>query len=131
MGAAPRGASNGSQLHRRSNQPSTDWIPLIWAAKANHAVVASRLIDTGTSVNVQESDGQGHSKYGALHWAAMRGHVGLVELLLHRGADVHLRDKHANTPLMLAEKNKKGEAAHKAIVDLLEAAARATPVKIR
>ena len=41
--------------------------------------------------------------------AAQKGNLEMVELLLQKGANVHLKDKHQNTALMLAEKKKHAE----------------------
>ena len=40
---------------------------------------------------------------GALHWAAMRGHVEIVKYLLQHGADKHLRNKQDKVPIDLCQ----------------------------
>ena len=125
MGGKPTGGKEALQLNRRSNQGS-DWIPLIWAAKHNHVAIVTQLLETGTKVDLQEPENQAHNKYTGLHWAAQKGHVEMTALLIEKGAKLDTRDKHSNTPKMLAEKKLAAErsgAAHlKQVVDLLEAA---------
>ena len=65
---------------------------------------------------------KGLSGYAALHWAAHKGHLQMCELLLSRGANPVMNDKHNNTAQQLAEK--KGE---KEIVTLLESYISGTP----
>ena len=57
---------------------------------------------------------KGSSGYAALHWAAMRGFKEMLTMLIKRGANLELQDKHGNTALMLA--SKKG---NKEVVTLL------------
>ena len=73
---------------------------------------------------MQESEHQGHSRYSALHWAAVKGHADVATLLLQRGARLDLHDKHGNTPKLLAEKK-----THKAMAELLDAAEKAASKK--
>ena len=78
---------------------------MIWAAKDNNLAVATMLLDKGHDVNHKESmQDKGLSGYAPLHWAAQKGQVQMVELLLSRGANPHAMDKHNNTAKMLAEK---------------------------
>ena len=103
MGAKKGGGP--STLNRRGGHASGQWQPLIWAAKDNNLLVATRLLDTGTDVNLQEPpDDKSGSCYTALHWAALRGFTGMAALLLKRRANMHVLDKHGNSPLALAEK---------------------------
>lgn len=44
-----------------------------------------------------------------LHWAVTAGNLEAVELLLKYGADIHAKDNFDETPLTLAEKNKREE----------------------
>ena len=58
----------------------------IWAAKDNNLLVARQLIETGTSVDLQEPmDDKSGSCYTALHWSALRGFKDMMELLRHSG----------------------------------------------
>ena len=99
------GGANVSSLNRRGHSSVGEWQPLIWAAKDNNLLVATHLLDHGTDVNlVEPMEDKGCSCYTALHWAALRGFQEMGELLLGRGANTEVADKHGNTPLMLAEK---------------------------
>ncbi len=53
----------------------------------------------------------------ALYEAAMRGHIKIVDILLHFGADVNLKEKHFSTPLIAAS-----EEGHTDTVKVLLAA---------
>ena len=114
MGGAGKGVG-GTVLNRRGHSGVGEWLPLIWASKDNNLAIAKQLLDTGTDVNLQEPvEDKSGSCYTALHWAALRGFAGIVELLLQRKANQHLVDKHGNTPLQLAEKK-----GNKEIINLL------------
>ena len=58
---------------------------------------------------------KGASGYAALHWAAMRGFKEMLDMLIKRGANLELQDKHGNTAKALALKK-----GNKEIVRLLE-----------
>ena len=96
-------------VNRRGAFAANDWQPLLWAAGENHLEIASKLLDLGEDINEQQPVTQISSKYAALHVAAQRGNAEMCKLLLERGADPSLRDKHNNTPLMLAEKKKNAD----------------------
>ena len=100
------GRSKGTAtLNRRGGSASEAWQPLIWAAKDNNLVVAEMLIDKGHDVNRQEPvQDKGLSGYAPVHWAAQKGQAQMVELLLSRGANPSLLDKHNNTVLAVAQK---------------------------
>lgn len=42
-----------------------------------------------------------------LHWACAGGYIEIVEYLLGRGADVNVKNRWDETPLMLAESNRR------------------------
>ena len=67
------------------------------------------LLDLGADINQQQPLTQTSSKASALHIAAQKGAADIVRLLLERGINASLRDKHNNTALMLAEKKKETE----------------------
>ena len=109
MGMAPR-KDRPATLNRRGAFAANEWQPLLWSAKENHLQVATLLIELGVDVNEQQPPtGQLSAKLSALHVAAQKGDLEMVHLLLARGADTNLRDKHNNTALMLAEKKKHAE----------------------
>lgn len=64
-----------------------------------------RLLDLGVAVDASYA-GDGYwglaAETTALHNSAWRGHPGVTELLLERGAGVNARDAKGRTPLMLA-----------------------------
>ena len=93
-------------LNRRGAFAANDWQPLLWAARENHTEMAATLIDLGADINEQQPLTSTSSKSSALHVAAQKGAVDIVRLLLDRGIDRTLRDKHNNTALALAEKKK-------------------------
>jgi ankyrin repeat protein len=69
--------------------------PLIWAAACNRTRAAAWLLDRGADVNGRGTfGGLSHGKgLTALILAAQYGHLPMVELLVERGADVHLREE--------------------------------------
>ena len=101
-------------LHRRGAFAANDWLPLLWAAGENHVELATKMLDLGADINEQQPATQTLHKYSALHAAAQKGNADMVKLLLIRGADTALRDKHGNSALLLAEKKK-----HTDIISLL------------
>ena len=104
-GMGGKGGGQCTSLNRRGHAGVGEWQPLVWAAKDNNLAVACKLLDTGTDVNLQEPlEDKGSSGYAALHWAAMRGFKEMISMLLRRGANLELIDKHGNTALMLAQK---------------------------
>ena len=67
------------------------------------------LLYLGMDINEQQPVTSSSSKFSALHVAAQKGNEEMVKLLLAKGIDKTLRDKHNNTALMLAEKKKHTE----------------------
>jgi ankyrin repeat protein len=68
--------------------------PLIWAAVCNRLETATWLIDRGAAADRQATfggltHGQGVT---ALHMAAQNGHLGMVKLLIARGADLSIKE---------------------------------------
>ena len=114
--------ARNKRLHVRTTPGGeSSWYPLIWAAKENQLLIAERLIDRGCNLDQQEDfNDQQRCGYAAIHWAAQKGHTKIVELLLSRGADAGLKDKHGNAALALAKKK-----GHQEICAILEAAVRA------
>ena len=90
---------------------------LHWACWHGHAAVAEALLDgkfegRGAAIDLQ-SEGCGTPLMGA----SMRGHEGVLRLLLARGANVALRTRGGATARLWAK-----ERGHTAVVTLLEAA---------
>lgn len=68
--------------------------PLIWAAVCNRTETVAWLLDHGADINQRATfggltHGQGIT---ALHMAAQYGNLGVVQLLIERGADRSIRD---------------------------------------
>lgn len=63
--------------------------PLHLAARQGRATEAAHLIDEGADVNATElMDGN-----TALHWAALKGHVEVLEMLLNKGGNIKALDR--------------------------------------
>jgi len=119
MGTGPR-KDKPVTLNRRGAFAANDWSPLLWAAKENHVELADELLNLGLDINEQQPVTSSLSKFSALHVAAQKGNEDMVKLLVARGIDKTLRDKHNNTALMLAEKKK-----HEGIISVLGGEVRA------
>ena len=78
--------------------------PLIDATKQQDVAAVRALLKQRVDVNAAEADG-----FTALHWAAQRGNLPLVDLLLASGADARTGTRYNVTPLYLATLN--GNAA--------------------
>ncbi|MBI1850329.1 MAG: ankyrin repeat domain-containing protein [Planctomycetes bacterium] len=92
-----------------------DPLTMFAAAKRDRADVVAFLLDLGMSVEVQDAHGT-----RALHEAAYAEALGVITLLLERGAEVDAREsRHGNTPLGHAVYGKR----HRAI-DLLSRVSR-------
>jgi hypothetical protein len=74
---------------------------LMEAAYLGHVKTLNFLLDHGVDVNFQDE------QYGAsaLHAAAQGGREEIIKILLERGAEVNLKSKEGNTPLMAAAFN--------------------------
>ena len=80
--------------------------------------VAPALLDSGHDINKTEPIAdKGSSAWGPIHWAAAKGHAPVLEMLIRRGANVLVKDKHGSLAKNIAEK--KGLAE---MVSMLEAA---------
>jgi ankyrin repeat domain-containing protein 17 len=69
------------------------------AASGGYVEVGRVLLDKGADVNAPPVPS---SRDTALTIAADKGHYRFVELLLHRGASVDVKNKKGNSPLWLA-----------------------------
>lgn len=83
--------------------------PLVDAVKAGDRAAALALIERKVDVNAAEADGT-----TALHWAAHRGDVPLVERLLRAGANARVKNDFGVTPM--SEAAVAGDAA---LIELL------------
>jgi ankyrin repeat protein len=77
-------------------------------ARQKPFVAAIDLLLARTDINVDATTSTGQT---ALHLAAMWGHVGVCEKLVLRGASLSARNKKGRTPLEMAVKDQKEEAA--------------------
>lgn len=70
---------------------------LFEAVKAGNREAVKELITTGAEVNRQDKQG-----WTALNWAAAKGHVELIGMLLEHGADPFAVGRDLRTPSMIA-----------------------------
>ncbi|CAG5121213.1 unnamed protein product [Candidula unifasciata] len=89
-------------VDRKANiehRAKTGLTPLMEAASGGYVEVGRVLLDKGADVNAPPVPS---SRDTALTIAADKGHYRFVELLLHRGAAVDVKNKKGNSPLWLA-----------------------------
>lgn len=87
------------KLDNFSLYSQTGLTPLMEAASGGYVEVGRVLLDKGADVNAAPVPS---SRDTALTIAADKGHYRFVELLLHRGAAVDVKNKKGNSPLWLA-----------------------------
>lgn len=91
--------SNGSQaIHAAANA--------LFAHSKTGAII-STLIDAGSDANVCNDNGR-----TPLHWAAERGNLSVVQMLLERGARIDVREETNMTPLDIAKMKFVAEPKH-------------------
>ena len=72
---------------------------MFWAWKHSNTAGAVALLDAGADPNAKDAAG-----YGALHMAALNGHVAVMLALLDAGADPDAETREGHTPIALAER---------------------------
>ncbi|HVK02836.1 MAG TPA: ankyrin repeat domain-containing protein [Armatimonadaceae bacterium] len=72
------------------------------ACREGDRVCARILVERGADVNFADPERDDWYSWTPLMHASARGHEDLIALLLAGGADVHFRDRDANTALTLA-----------------------------
>jgi hypothetical protein len=72
-------------------------LQLIEAAKAANLADVRRMLEAGADVNQQDEQG-----WTALNWAAGKGDVAIIQLLLENGADVFKVGRDQRTPYLIA-----------------------------
>jgi ankyrin repeat protein len=72
--------------------------PLVIAAQQGHVAICRQLVEAGADMEFRG----GPDQFTALHFAAQNGKVGVVALLMQRGADTGALDSVLMTPIMLA-----------------------------
>lgn len=82
---------------------------LMWAAHEGHTDIVRLLLDSGASIDAQQSLGR-----TALWYTAQQGRIGPAEILIAAGANVDLASKDGKTPHDIAL-----ERGHRDIADLL------------
>jgi ankyrin repeat protein len=68
---------------------------LHWAAIGNNQEVIKALIQKGDTHLIDQQDQDGRT---ALHLAASKDYVKMVDILLTNGADKNIKDKHGKRP---------------------------------
>lgn len=81
---------------------------------SNHIESVKSYLDAGMPVDIRHSGG-----YTALHFAAKKGLVGMVKLLLRYGADVNATERDMKTPLHIAIDEGRFEETNLDIVNVL------------
>ena len=67
---------------------------------------AKLMLEHGADPNVSEGDyGIDDFKWTGLHWAAEKGHLNIVNLLIQYNADIHALDSHGDTALDTAARS--------------------------
>ncbi len=79
---------------------SSEDIRLIQSVKDSNAPAVRSLLQSGASANAREPDGT-----TALHWAASRNDLKMVDLLINAGADVKALNRFGVNPLLIASNN--------------------------
>jgi hypothetical protein len=72
-------------------------IQLINAVKATDLSAMRELIESGIDINQQDEQG-----WTSLNWAAGKGDIGMVQLLVENGADILKAGRDMRTPYMIA-----------------------------
>jgi ankyrin repeat protein len=80
-----------------NGRQSMSEVDLIEAVKSGNKESVRELIDAGAQVNQQDKQG-----WAPLNWAAGKGDLEIVELLLQQGADPFLVGRDLRTPQMIA-----------------------------
>lgn len=88
--------------------PTTGFPGFIEAVKRGDVATVERLAAEQPAL-VNESDAAFRAT--PLHWAALRGHVPVIQYLLAQGANPNARNKDGETPLEVAERAKRSGAA--------------------
>ena len=84
-------SQNKTKIELRTPQ---DENALMMAALGGHAALAKTLIDKGADVN--------KTGWTPLHYAATKGHVGIIKMLLEKYAYIDAESPNQTTPLMMA-----------------------------
>jgi acyl-CoA-binding protein len=83
-------------VEEAQHEGSSSSLPLIAAARSGDCEQVRKLLEAGVDANQRDSEG-----CTPLHWAADRGHLNVVHLLLaDRKVDVDATDEDGLTPLM-------------------------------
>jgi ankyrin repeat protein len=99
--------NRGADIDVRDNSNNT---ALLCATFMVHTEFTRMLLERGAMIDACEGG------WTPLHWAAMKGEIGAVQLLLEHGADVNVRDKYGETPSQVGS-----SWGHHEIAELLSA----------
>lgn len=80
-------------------EDNRQWSPLIWAACHGNETLTRLLIKSGAANVYKYEEGSRRKKHSPLHWAAFKGHLKVLWLLLGQGLSPHERDTIGNTVL--------------------------------
>ena len=73
-------------------------LPLHWAADRGDVEIIELLLEKGSDVNSQDSEGQ-----SALHYACSVGHEPAIQILLKHKIDLDIKDSEGQTAMDLIE----------------------------
>jgi len=83
-------------------EDSRQWSPLIWAASHGNETLTRLLISHNAALVYKYDESQGKvkkKKHSPLHWAAFKGHLKVLWLLLKQDLSHHEKDQIGNTAL--------------------------------
>ncbi len=93
--------SSGARIESRNRFGET---PLMYAALGGNEAIVRELLARRARIN---ADTPG---WTAMHYAALRGHAGVLSLLIDGGGDVNVAAENGTTPLMMAASEGRSEA---------------------